>query len=640
MTGKAPLRTSASLSRINPSQVQGNSWHSTQGMQPPTRTNQWKNPAVPSSSSHAATQSATTSQTQSSSLSSMPGGQTSPPPPHGLPIATPAQPASQPARATTNFTSKPTANDPNAPRSNQWIRSSTGQAPTKQPDAAPATAVSRMSNVYINPTIAASNPPGATAHQPRPARPPSVQSTISLKSAPYARGTRTKGLARGRSFRSQNAAALPAEEKVTILGIPYLKTNRGGSSRRAKPGNMTLVRDMAVMKRATSTSNDPGHSTRTASTRSGPRARQSSRSHLHGSQPPKENCTYFMKYGKCQRGLACPFVHDKATVAICKPFLHGTCPATDGSCLLSHRLSRAKMPVCSFFLQGRCSNDACPYSHVNVAPDAPVCENFVKGHCPDGELCKKKHTFVCEDFRRTGACPRGTKCNLQHRTAKRRAQPKHETGANDNEEAPTTNHPTTTTSATTETEAEPGSESESDSDVEDESYVDDERLKDAEDYLQLEIDSGHGFSAAQDDDLEADGSSSEFYDETSDGDAPSSDGDSDFDDDDAEVDEEEYEEEQNEEEGASDKGADDDLGRVDNPAAATSIAILSSHGPPDLPRLSEKRALVAQPEIIRLHSDLESTSSSDTAAVKRSRWESSTLSADAIRPRFLQAKKQ
>lgn len=36
--------------------------------------------------------------------------------------------------------------------------------------------------------------------------------------------------------------------------------------------------------------------------------------------------------------------------------------------------------------------------------------------------CKKKHTLVCPDFSRTGSCPRGASCRLQHRQpAKRRS---------------------------------------------------------------------------------------------------------------------------------------------------------------------------------------------------------------------------
>lgn len=43
------------------------------------------------------------------------------------------------------------------------------------------------------------------------------------------------------------------------------------------------------------------------------------------------------------------------------------------------------MPVCQFFLRGTCSNDNCPYSHVNVSKKAEVCEDFLKGFCSRGQ---------------------------------------------------------------------------------------------------------------------------------------------------------------------------------------------------------------------------------------------------------------
>jgi len=52
------------------------------------------------------------------------------------------------------------------------------------------------------------------------------------------------------------------------------------------------------------------------------------------------------------------------------------------------------MPVCSFFLRGICTNENCPYSHVNVNPKAAICLSFLKGYCPNGSLCKLKHTNI------------------------------------------------------------------------------------------------------------------------------------------------------------------------------------------------------------------------------------------------------
>ena len=52
---------------------------------------------------------------------------------------------------------------------------------------------------------------------------------------------------------------------------------------------------------------------------------------------------------------------------------------------------RNLMPVCTFFLEGLCSNPYCPYLHVNYGPDTPVCRAYLRGYCPRGALCPKRH---------------------------------------------------------------------------------------------------------------------------------------------------------------------------------------------------------------------------------------------------------
>ena len=54
-------------------------------------------------------------------------------------------------------------------------------------------------------------------------------------------------------------------------------------------------------------------------------------------------------------------------------------------CPFSHKVSKEKMPVCSYFLRGKCNRDDCPYLHVNVNRDAEICEDFVNGYCPLGD---------------------------------------------------------------------------------------------------------------------------------------------------------------------------------------------------------------------------------------------------------------
>ncbi|XP_007899373.1 zinc finger CCCH domain-containing protein 3 [Callorhinchus milii] len=129
----------------------------------------------------------------------------------------------------------------------------------------------------------------------------------------------------------------------------------------------------------------------------------------------KEYCMYYNRFGKCNRGEKCPYIHDPEKVAVCTRFLRGTCKQTDGTCPFSHKVSKDKMPVCSYFLRGICSNSNCPYSHVYVSRKAAVCPDFLKGYCPLGEKCKKKHTLLCPEFSRTGRCAQGSTCKLQHR---------------------------------------------------------------------------------------------------------------------------------------------------------------------------------------------------------------------------------
>ncbi|XP_059922331.1 zinc finger CCCH domain-containing protein 3 isoform X1 [Gadus macrocephalus] len=141
-------------------------------------------------------------------------------------------------------------------------------------------------------------------------------------------------------------------------------------------------------------------------------------------QQPRNYCMYYNRFGKCNRGDSCPYIHDPDKVAVCTRFLRGTCKQAAGTCPFSHRVDKEKMPVCSYFLRGICNNSSCPYSHVYVSRTAAVCQDFIKGYCPQGEKCKKKHTLVCPDFSRSGSCPQGTRCKLQHRQrGKRRPAP-------------------------------------------------------------------------------------------------------------------------------------------------------------------------------------------------------------------------
>lgn len=127
----------------------------------------------------------------------------------------------------------------------------------------------------------------------------------------------------------------------------------------------------------------------------------------------KQYCMFFNRFGKCNRGNKCPYIHDKDKIAVCTRFLRGTCKVDD--CPFSHTVAKEKMPVCSYFLKGVCSKDNCLYLHVNVNRNAEVCQDFITGYCALGEKCKKKHTLVCPSFSETGKCENNDKCLMIHR---------------------------------------------------------------------------------------------------------------------------------------------------------------------------------------------------------------------------------
>jgi len=106
----------------------------------------------------------------------------------------------------------------------------------------------------------------------------------------------------------------------------------------------------------------------------------------------QQPCLFFNKFGKCQRGKDCPYIHDRAKVAMCKQFLKGNCAKP--SCSLSHEIDPAKMPVCSYFLKGACTVENCNYRHVKVNKKAKICPDFQKGWCPRKEKCPHKHILA------------------------------------------------------------------------------------------------------------------------------------------------------------------------------------------------------------------------------------------------------
>lgn len=74
----------------------------------------------------------------------------------------------------------------------------------------------------------------------------------------------------------------------------------------------------------------------------------------------------------------------------CYRFLNGRCKNT--SCPYSHELTPGKVPTCSYFIKGACGQDNCPYAHSYVGHDAQICDDFVQGFCARGtEVCIKRN---------------------------------------------------------------------------------------------------------------------------------------------------------------------------------------------------------------------------------------------------------
>ncbi|XP_029824977.2 zinc finger CCCH domain-containing protein 3 [Ixodes scapularis] len=136
-------------------------------------------------------------------------------------------------------------------------------------------------------------------------------------------------------------------------------------------------------------------------------------------------CMFFNRFGRCNKGASCTYIHDPEKIAVCTRFLRGTCKLSD--CPFSHKVAPEKMPVCSFFLKGRCTSNPCPYRHVKVNAKAEVCRDFaVRGFCTEGIKCKRQHVLVCPEYAANKKCPRGNRCFLAHRdqAAKRKHREK------------------------------------------------------------------------------------------------------------------------------------------------------------------------------------------------------------------------
>ncbi|THH21184.1 hypothetical protein EUX98_g8431 [Antrodiella citrinella] len=206
--------------------------------------------------------------------------------------------------------------------------------------------------------------------------------------------------------------------------------------------------------------------------------------------------------GSCNRGLTCLYQHDPAKIAICWPFLQGTCPNTSETCNLSHDPTPNRTPLCVHFANnGRCTRQNCPFPHVRVGQRQGVCRDFaVLGYCEKGLDCDKQHVRECPDFAEKGIC--NTKgCKLPHVIR-----------ANRNRAPPTTTTTSTTGDATSKTSGAHGGDQQRDdagSDVSSVPQVSAENAQLGDEYISLTFHE----SESESDDEEEDGEEEDEGDE-------------------------------------------------------------------------------------------------------------------------------
>eukprot|EP01097_Dermamoeba_algensis_P002738 TRINITY_DN2080_c0_g1_i1.p1 TRINITY_DN2080_c0_g1~~TRINITY_DN2080_c0_g1_i1.p1 ORF type:complete len:234 (+),score=49.35 TRINITY_DN2080_c0_g1_i1:289-990(+) len=151
--------------------------------------------------------------------------------------------------------------------------------------------------------------------------------------------------------------------------------------------------------------------------------------------------------GFCQRGVNCPFVHQRDELEQCRDFARGHCPRGNRCTFLHEGATRspAALPLLTSPLAPIPLNSAPSFplkrAQVPVAARIPqvaahphfqqeVCRDFLRGGCPRGAACPFHHAVhddffgmesekssenldVCLDFLRD-RCTRGRKCPFLH----------------------------------------------------------------------------------------------------------------------------------------------------------------------------------------------------------------------------------
>lgn len=127
-------------------------------------------------------------------------------------------------------------------------------------------------------------------------------------------------------------------------------------------------------------------------------------------------CPMFFSAAGCTRGDRCQWRHarnDRLTV--CKHYLRGLCKKQD-LCDYLHSVDSSRMPECFFFSKyGECSNQECPYRHVDQEKKKNECPYYARGFCRHGPKCRNRHVkrVACPNYL-AGFCIDGPDCVFGH----------------------------------------------------------------------------------------------------------------------------------------------------------------------------------------------------------------------------------
>ncbi|CAK1355028.1 Zinc finger CCCH domain-containing protein [Cercospora beticola] len=203
--------------------------------------------------------------------------------------------------------------------------------------------------------------------------------------------------------------------KVTIADVDFLRT-KNGNLIRAMPATQDNTRPPAPASRK-QCEKFTRHGTISTHLRPTGYLLGTTRSSYlvrHGGNPLLHTN---MVTGNCPFGPSCRNRHDPTRIAICKEFFtKGSCTAGK-NCDLSHEPTYHRVPACTYFLRGNCTNSACRYAHVTVSTSTLVCRPFATlGYCSKGVDCGKRHVFECPDYTNHGRCEAREKglCSLPH----------------------------------------------------------------------------------------------------------------------------------------------------------------------------------------------------------------------------------